>query len=212
MKKRLKYILLTLLPVGLVLFAAFQRTAWDEPFTIEDGRVGTARFSDISWRYWGSPHVVSLGGETISCSATFCVDEHRSKWKSNRDERVFSVQFSLQRWYAISLDRTDGHKWVIRFYSGKDGDMLREIEPRDYPIKMAIQNLWLTDETVSLNSSFTSGDPQARFSFLARAWWKLLHTEDIAEVKPGFIEKVAAQEFPGRINFLPQQPNKSTAR
>lgn len=208
MKKRWILSLLALCIVGLLLIVFFQRTAWDEPFTNEDGRSGSAYFSDISWRYWGSPHVISVGGEPISCSATFCIEEHLSKWKSSRDERVFAVQFSLQRWYAISLDRTDGHRWVIRFYSGKDGDMLREIEPHDYPIKLAIQNLWLTDETLSLNSSFTSGDPQARFSVLARAWWKIVHAEDIAEVKHGFIETVAAQEFPQRVNFLPQQLTK----
>ena len=200
--------MLALCIVGLLLCVFFKRTAWDEEFTIEDGRTGAAHFSDINWRYWGSPHVLSFGGEPVSCSAMFSVDEHRCKWKSKRDERVFAVQFSLQRWYAISLDRTNGHKWVIRFYSGNDGGMLVEIEPREYPIKLAIQNLWLTDEAVSLNSSFTSGDPQTRFSFLARAWWKLVHAEDVEEVKEGFIEKVATQEFPGRLNFLPHQPNK----
>ncbi len=208
MKKRWIGSLLALLLVGLILIALFQRTAWSESFWIEDRRSGVAHFSDISWRYWGSPHVLSFGGETISCSATFSVDGHRCSWRSTRDERLFAVQFSLKRWYAISLDRTDGHKWAIRFYSGEDGGVLKEIEPREYPIKLAIQNMWLTADTVKLNSSFTSGDPQARFSFLARAWWKLRHAEDVEEVEPGFIERVAAEEFPQRVSFLPQQSTR----
>ncbi len=208
MKKRWILSLLALCVVGLLLLAVFERTTWHEEFTIEDGRTGSAHFSDISWRYWGSPHILSFGGEPVSCSARFYVDEHHCKWNSKRDERVFAVQISLQQWYAISLDRSDGHRWTIRFYRGKDGEVIREVDPHDYPIKLAIQNLWLTDETANLLSSFTSGDLQTRFSFLARAWWKLVHAEDVKEVKPGFIETLAAKEFPQRVNFLPQQASK----
>ena len=207
MKKWKKYSLLILLPVGLILWAVFDRSAWDEEFTIEDGRQGTARFTNLEWRFWGG-HVMSIGGETISCSGHFRLDEHRSHWKSSRDESVFAVQFREQRWYAITLDRTDGHKWVIRFYSGKDGETLKEIEPHDYPLTLAIQNLWLDDERVKVLSAFKSDDIWAQSSLLAKSWWKVVHGEDVQEVDQGFIEKIIAQEFPGRISFLPPQPRK----
>ncbi len=181
----------------------FDFVAWDEEFTIEDGRLGTARFTYLEWRFWGSPHVISFGGETISCSGHFRLDEHSSHWKSNRDERVFAVQFREQRWYAISFDRTNPHKFVIRFYSGKDGDTLNEIEPHDYPLKLAIENLWLSDERVKMLSAFPTGGFSVSKSLLAKTWWKVVHGEDVEEVKQEFIEKIAAQEFTGRVNFLP---------
>lgn len=208
MNKHLKRSLFILLPVGLFLWIAFQWRVWDEKFRTEDGGLGTASFTKIGWRYWGSPHVLSVGGGAISCSATFSIDGHHAKWKSTRDERVFAVQFSNQQWYAISLDRTNLPSSVIRFYSGTDGGWLREIDPRDYPIKLAIENLWLKDSDVEVYSAFTSGDEFARSSLLATTWWKIINSEDVEEVKPGFIEEIAAREFPGRINFLPQQPSK----
>jgi hypothetical protein len=204
MSKHLKLILFILLPVGFFLLIAFQWRVWNEEFRTEDGGLGTARFTDISWRYWGSPHVLSVGGGAISCSVTFSIDGHLAKWKSTRDERVFAVQFNQHQWYAITLDRTNVPKSVIRFYRGKDGDMLMEIEPRDYPIRLAIENLWLKDTDEEIYSAFTSGDAFARSSLLATTWWKIVHSEDVEEVKPGFIEEIAAREFPGRKNFLPR--------
>lgn len=208
MNKWIKYSLLILLPVGLLLWACFERTAWDEEFTIEDGRQGTARFTYLDWRFWGHPHVISFGGGTISCTGTFRLDGHRSHWESTRDERVFAVQFREQRWYAISYDRTAGHQWLVRFYSGKDGETLQEIAPHDYPLKLAIQNLWLHDETVEAISAFKSDNYWARESLLAKAWWKVLHGEDVKEVEQGFIDKVAKKEFLGRVSFLPPPPRK----
>jgi len=208
MNKWIKYSLLILLPVGLLLWACFERTAWDEEFTIEDGRLGTAHFNYLEWRFWGHPHVISFGGGTISCSGVFRLDEHRSHWKSSRDERIYAVQFREQRWYAISYDRTDVHRMMVRFYSGKDGETLQEIEPHDYPLKLAIQNLWLHDEDVKVLSAFQSDDIWAQRSLLTKAWWKVVHGEDVEEVKQEFIEKITAQEFPGRGSFLPPQPGR----
>lgn len=209
MNKSIKYSLLLFLPVGLLLWACFDRTAWDEEFTIEDGRLGTARFTYFEWRFWGHPHIISFGGGTISCAGTFRLDGHRSHWKSIRDERVFTVQFREQRWYAVSLDRTHiPREIVIRFYSGKDGETLQEIEPHDYPLKLAIQNLWLHDQDVEVLSVFKPDNYWARESLLAKTWWKVVHGEDVEEVKQDFIEKIAAQEFPGRVSFLPPQPRK----
>ncbi len=208
MNKWIKYGLLILLPVGLLLWATFERTAWDEEFTIEDGRLGMARFTYLNWRFWGG-HVISIGGENISCSGTFRLESHRSHWKSKRHERIFAVQFREQRWYAISLDRTHvPREMMIRFYSGKDGETLQEIEPHDYPLKLAIQNLWLHDEDVKVLSEFPAGDYWARESLLAKAWWKVVHGEDVKEVEQEFIEKIAKQEFPGRVSFLPPQKGR----
>lgn len=53
MNKWIKYSLLILLPIGLLLWAVFDCTSWDEEFTIEDGRLGTAQFTDFEWRFWG---------------------------------------------------------------------------------------------------------------------------------------------------------------
>lgn len=194
--------------VALCLWAVFDRTSWNEDFTMEDGRRGVANFTYLEWRFWGG-HVISVGGGTIAGSGTFRTGNHRSHWTSTRDERVYSVQFSQekQRWYALSLDRTDiTRKIVIRFYGGKDGELLKEIEPRDYPLKLAIQNLWLDDEVVEALSdvfNIIQSDVWARRSLPARTWWKVLHGEDIEEVPLGFIDQIAAQEFPGRRNFLP---------
>ena len=206
--KWVKYSLLILLPVGLLLWACFERPAWDEEFTIEDGRRGTARFTYFEWRFWGHPHVISFGGGTISCSGTFHLDGHHSHWKSKRDERIYAVQFREQRWYAISYDRTTGHKWVIRFYSGKDGETLQEIEPHEYPLKLAIQNLWLRDDDEKVLSAFSADYYWARTSLLAKTWWKVVHGEDVEEVKQEFLEEIAKQEFPGRVSFLPPQKGR----
>jgi hypothetical protein len=151
---------------------------------------------------------MSIGGEAITCSGTFRLDGHRSHWKSSRDERIFAVQYREQRWYAISYDRTDVHRMRVRFYSGKDDETLKEIEPHDYPLKLAIQNLWLRDDDEKVLSAFSADDYWARTSLLAQTWWKVVYGKDVKEVDHGFIEKIIAQEFPGRISFLPPQPRK----
>lgn len=193
-----------LVVAALFAWAALDRTSWDEDFTTEDGRMGTARFTYLEWRYWGHPHIISFGGGTISCAGIFHLDAHRCHWESKRDERVYSVQFSQQHWYAISLDRTHIPEGaVIRFYSGKDGEMLREIEPREFPLKLAIENLWLNEEEMGVLTQFPAGDYWSRTSLLARTWWKVVNGQDIAEVPQEFIDKIIAQQFPGRGSFLP---------
>jgi hypothetical protein len=197
------FFLFALLLCGLLLLALFQLKVWDEEFRTEDGGLGTARFTDLNWRYWGSPHVLSAGGGAIFCHGNFSIGAHQAEWNSVRDERVFTVQFSKSQWHVISLDRTDGHKWVIRFYSGKDGEVLQETAPHDHPIRLAIQNLWLQDHDVKVYSAFSSEGSFARSSLLAATWWKIVHSEDVEVVKRGFIEEIAAREFPGRKSFLP---------
>lgn len=197
----MKYSLLILLPVGLFLWAAFEFRGWDEEFTIEDGRPGTARFTYLKWRFWGSPHVISFGGETLICAGTFRLDEHRSRWKSRRDERVFAVQFREQRWYVISLDRTDGHRWVIRFYSGKDGETLKEIEPHDYPLKLAIQNLWLSDEDEKVLSAFSAGDYWTRTSVLAKRGGKWCMRKMSKKWIRSLLKRSSRKNFLGELAF-----------
>lgn len=193
-----------LVVAALFAWAALDRTSWEEDFVTEDGGIGKARFTYLEWRYWGHPHIISFGGGTISCAGTFHLDTHRCDWESKRDERVYSVQFRQQRWYAISLDRTHiPEDVVIRFYSGKDGEMLREIGPNEFPLKLAMINLWLTEEEMRVLTEFPAGDYWSRTSLLARTWWKVVSGQDIAEVPQEFIQKTIAQEFPGRASFLP---------
>lgn len=97
---------------------------------------------------------------------------------------------------------------MIRFYNGKDGETLQEIEPHDYPLKQAIQNLWLDDQSVKVLSALKSDDIWAQSSLLAKTWWKVVHAEDVKEVRQQFIEKIIVQDFPGRVSFSPPQPGR----
>ncbi len=87
----------------------------------------------ITVNQWATQLIISRGDETLT-------------WKEEGDETPVTLREWEDKLFLITFDRSNFNKIRFRYYA-ESGDGFKEIEPDDFPKRIATQNLWLTAES-----------------------------------------------------------------
>ncbi|MCL2700552.1 MAG: hypothetical protein FWE88_02530 [Phycisphaerae bacterium] len=115
------------------------------------------------------------------------VGDRHYRWQGG-DERPFVLRLREGRLYMVVFDREEYSHYRYRYYRSDDENRLQEITPSEFPKDLAIQNMWLNDESTALLAKMDPEKFLFRWSLTARMW---LHLETGADF--GSYQKPSAE-------------------
>jgi len=156
----------------LALFYFFKRETkeWTEIITVAPDTEITFDFTSSKRGYFGG-HGLGWGGGHQKNSIEF---EYRGiTYKDDMPYTPISITYYNQSFYIIYFDReTDFNKITFRFFKSIDKGKFKEIESRQFPKQIAIQNRWFDNQEKQNKTKQLQLD-NIKSSLTAKVWYQL---------------------------------------
>lgn len=158
--------------ISTCIWFNFFRTVYEdgcESVVLSNGQQLNVEYIFSHRIYWSFGHAGGIGGGNNQVSMTATLDGTLYTWHG-MDERPFIFAFKNGLLYLVAFDRTDRGAIRFRYYRSNSIHRFEEIEPKEFPKELAIQNAWLHKDDREL---LVKMDPDAywfRESLTACVW------------------------------------------